>query len=557
MYVTVKRQRNGKLRPYWYGEFTDSDGRRKIINVGKWKGTPSPYLLETGDSKIGDTEFERSRQEARNSLSQFVEEARRKGRAEHLIERLIESKTGTAVTYVKITDLYERWLSLRREKKISEKYRINCKAVFARFVSFIEKQNPKAEFLYQVSPVDISAFNSQISEQLSSKTCRDYLRLLQSTFGKLLPPGSSNPFLDSKVNTTGSANISDDAIHRKPFSSQELRKILDAARDDDFLYPIITAAACSGMRRGDVCELKWSDVDLEAEMIVVKTSKTKKVVEIPIFAPLMEVLKKRIGNRSPFVFPEAELMLNGRINPAYKDNDYKGKTADEKRAAKYLTLPNPDGLTWRFKKLVTQALCDKPERPKEEIQAEGVNAIMENFPKDARRDRMLRVFQRYCDGASTNILAKELNVSKGTISNDLHAVQDLMTEPFIRVRVASKIRNATQEKRGDGKRAASIRDWHALRTTWVTLALSAGVPIELVRRVTGHATTEIVLKHYFKPNRDQFKALLNAKMPDVFTGGPQIPALTEDDLSTLADKIVAGRATEAEREKFKKLAAKV
>ena len=35
---------------------------------------------------------------------------------------------------------------------------------------------------------------------------------------------------------------------------------------------------------------------------------------------------------------------------------------------------------------------------------------------------------------------------------------------------------------------------NALRATWVTLALAAGVPVELVRRVTGHASVEIVLK---------------------------------------------------------------
>jgi len=49
--------------------------------------------------------------------------------------------------------------------------------------------------------------------------------------------------------------------------------------------------------------------------------------------------------------------------------------------------------------------------------------------------------------------------------------------------------------------------------TWITLALSAGVPLELVQRVTGHKTTQVVLKHYFKPGRDAFKAALESAMP--------------------------------------------
>jgi hypothetical protein len=38
--------------------------------------------------------------------------------------------------------------------------------------------------------------------------------------------------------------------------------------------------------------------------------------------------------------------------------------------------------------------------------------------------------------------------------------------------------------------------------TWVMLALPSGVPLELVQKVTGHRTTDIVLKHYFQPGRE-------------------------------------------------------
>jgi len=47
------------------------------------------------------------------------------------------------------------------------------------------------------------------------------------------------------------------------------------------------------------------------------------------------------------------------------------------------------------------------------------------------------------------------------------------------------------------------KDFHSFRVTWITNALSAGVPMEIVRRVTGHQTVEVVLKHYFRPGRGQ------------------------------------------------------
>lgn len=64
-----------------------------------------------------------------------------------------------------------------------------------------------------------------------------------------------------------------------------------------------------------------------------------------------------------------------------------------------------------------------------------------------------------------------------------------------------------------GTRQISVKDFHSFRTTWITLALSAGVPMELVRRVTGHTTADVVLKHYFRPGRADFKKSLQSAMP--------------------------------------------
>jgi integrase len=79
------------------------------------------------------------------------------------------------------------------------------------------------------------------------------------------------------------------------------------------------------------------------------------------------------------------------------------------------------------------------------------------------------------------------------------------------------IKETLGEKRG--KRRPSLKDFHSIRTTWITMALSAGVPMELVRRVTGHATTEVVLKHYFRPGRKDFKKVLKNAMPKLLTQG--------------------------------------
>jgi len=82
----------------------------------------------------------------------------------------------------------------------------------------------------------------------------------------------------------------------------------------------------------------------------------------------------------------------------------------------------------------------------------------------------------------------------------------------------AKIEGAVIE-RDDAMQKASVKDFHSLRTTWITMALSAGVPMELVRRVTGHSTVDVVLKHYFRPGREAFKLALETAMPKMLTAG--------------------------------------
>ncbi len=51
------------------------------------------------------------------------------------------------------------------------------------------------------------------------------------------------------------------------------------------------------------------------------------------------------------------------------------------------------------------------------------------------------------------------------------------------------------------------------------MALTAGGPMELVRRVTGHSTVNVVLTHYFRPKREEFRHALESALPKALTGG--------------------------------------
>ncbi len=542
MGLVILKGRNGQDRPSWYGEYVE-EGKRRLLNLNVPIVGGRPASLRD----VGDAAFERSRGQAEKELSTFLKELRAKGRAEHLTERLIESKTGKAVQYTQIDMLSERWRKLGRETAASEAHLANCDAAFARFTEFIKQANPAAAHLYEVSAENAAQFVQTLQAVFARKTVRDNVKLLNKAFERFLPVGAVNPFAGMVGRRAAGES---ETVHRKPFSPEELQAILREAEGDSFMYPLIVTAACTGMRRGDVCGLDWSNVDLTAGMISVKTSKTGATVEIPVFAPLLEALKRVGAQKRGLVFPEAAAMLT----------------------------KNPDGLTWRFKKIVARALEDKAigedvPHPASEIEAEGLSAIETGIVDDLRKRRMLDLFTRYCGGASLRQIVEATGYCKATVSNDLHKIESLIGKRFLRVQtksVKSSVRDLTQEHRTKGQRAASVRDWHALRATWVTLALSAGVPVELVRRVTGHATVEVVLKHYFRPDREQFKAALTGALPEVLTGkaenqkpkvelakgrGNRKAASGKDELVALAGKVAAGTATKAEMSRFKKLAA--
>jgi len=62
-----------------------------------------------------------------------------------------------------------------------------------------------------------------------------------------------------------------------------------------------------------------------------------------------------------------------------------------------------------------------------------------------------------------------------------------------------------------------VKDFHSLRTTWITEALSNGVPIETVKLISGHRTTDVVTEHYFHPNQEQVRHTLQQQvMPNLF-----------------------------------------
>jgi len=396
-----------KTSEWWYARYT-VNGKTKLVNLGvKIEG----HRPESINGR-GNEAFRRSRDRAKIKHDESLAAIREKRNLQHLTERMIELKTGEAMKDFAVTDLIQGWERMPKKKSREELHPRYVDAVHAtlrRFVDFIQAKHSNIRDVSQVGRAVAWEFiASEESRGLSAKTRNDSLKRLRAVFRSLQNENcvTLNPFDGIPLHT-------ENHVHRRPLTPEEIAKVLKAVEDDDFARPLIVCALSTAMRKGDCCCLKWTDVHLDAkdaagrpllDHITVKTSKTGDTVPAPVDRRLKAELvraKPNADGQNPYVWPRQATMY----------------------------AENQQGVTWRIRQAFERAGLGDEE---------------------------------------------------------------------------------THVKRKRGMRRASILDFHSLRTTWITEKLMAGVPIEAVKRTSGHRTTDVVTEHYFRPSDQQhLEALIN------------------------------------------------
>jgi integrase len=410
------RKKNGRLLPFLYGRYY-LNKRARVINTGiRWQGTPPASMRERGDAT-----FEASRRRAEAVLQRHRAEARAAAdRSRH------NTASPDAGPYPSPTlrEMLERMRVADTLRHCASSWATWKRGLLEDFVTWAEAQALQTP--EQISRSVAQAYLDRLrapdasGRRRTAKTLRTMKTVLTQAFALVSEPHRDNPFKALCI----LPERGDRVVNRTPLDGDEIRRLLQAAESDPLACDLIVTGLSTGLRRGDVCRLRWEQVDLDRGALRLVAAKTGVSLTLPILPRLREVLERRAGLRAKgclYVFPEAEALLRD----------------------------NPGGITWRVKKVFVRAFAT-PEQL-----ARGITAA---------------------------------------------------------------IKSVTQSQRRVGVRAASTYDFHALRTSFVTLAISGGVSLDKVRALTGHKTVDLVLRHYFKPKASELAADLARALPEVLTG---------------------------------------
>jgi len=91
-------------------------------------------------------------------------------------------------------------------------------------------------------------------------------------------------------------------------SDEERARLLDACREsrNPCLYDVVVLALCSGMRKSEILNIKWADVDFNRRIITLHETKNGERRGVPLVGLALERLRDRSKIRrldNPYVFP--------------------------------------------------------------------------------------------------------------------------------------------------------------------------------------------------------------------------------------------------------------
>jgi integrase len=290
--------------------------RRSTGSTNKKRAQGIADELERGAQAVMKAGSEKA-QRAKALLAEAVAEIERETftapTARRYLSKLLQLATGEDLQEFTVESWTAEWI--RRKARTSsvatmKRYRHNT-ADFLKWLGAGRACKP----LESITALDARRWRELLQDSgRTGKTVLAYTKDVSAIFRAAIREGliSHNPFAGLEAIDTS------DSQQRKPFTGEEVGRLLAAAPSEEW-RGLVLAAAFTGLRLGDAARMSWAAVDLEAKrisLIPTKTRKKKREVRIPIQPDLLAyLLAAPVAQDSPDapVFPTlAKKTANGR-----------------------------------------------------------------------------------------------------------------------------------------------------------------------------------------------------------------------------------------------------
>ena len=154
-----------------------------------------------------------------------------------------------------------------------------------------------------LTPEDIQVFYNQIMTKTSPSTANRHFTALRAIINKMIK-------LKKYKGYNPCADISrkkDNPARETYLTKPQIIQLLDAAPERS--KGLFAFAIATGMRRGEILQLDWSEIDLDANIIHIYKSKSGKAREVPIMTPLKNMLLAMKPKKSGKVFEQTIPMI--------------------------------------------------------------------------------------------------------------------------------------------------------------------------------------------------------------------------------------------------------
>jgi len=162
------------------------------------------------------------------------------------------------------------------------------------YITHLQDKGRVSPIVYERAGKTIT--NKKTTLKLSNRAINTYIGTLKLIF-KVFKTGKhcmENPF-DAIERMAREQN------DREAFTPDELRIIGEKSKGT-WLYPLFLTGICTGLRKGDICLLKWDQIN-DGWLEIKRTRKTGAEVQIPILPPLAAYLKT-LSRDGKYVFAE-------------------------------------------------------------------------------------------------------------------------------------------------------------------------------------------------------------------------------------------------------------